>query len=115
MIDKLRPASYEEFQAAFALDIPANYNFAFDMPYLRQQDSVTLMFNGATRTIGTTNSSSFSISTQATYSEPAREEGKYSTMQSARISVRCSRRQVEMASCTRAVAIESMDFPTVPA
>ncbi len=31
MIDKLRPASYEEFQATFALDIPANYNFAFDM------------------------------------------------------------------------------------
>ncbi|NCD26562.1 MAG: acyl-CoA synthetase [Deltaproteobacteria bacterium] len=31
MIKKLRPASYEEFQAAFALNIPANYNFAFDM------------------------------------------------------------------------------------
>ena len=31
MIEKLRSASYEEFQASFALDIPAKYNFAFDM------------------------------------------------------------------------------------
>ncbi|GAB6113480.1 AMP-binding protein [Desulfomicrobium salsuginis] len=31
MHTKLRPTSYEEFQASFALDIPAKYNFAFDM------------------------------------------------------------------------------------
>lgn len=31
MITKLRPHSYEEFQAVFSLDIPAKYNFAFDM------------------------------------------------------------------------------------
>ena len=47
---------------AETFDIVTTYNFAFDMPYLRQQDSVTLVFNGATRTIGTSNSSSFSVS-----------------------------------------------------
>ena len=31
MHTKLRPSSYEEFQASFALDVPERYNFAFDM------------------------------------------------------------------------------------
>lgn len=31
MLNKLRPSSYEEFQATFDLDIPEKYNFAYDM------------------------------------------------------------------------------------
>lgn len=31
MINKLRPSTYEEFQASFVQDIPPCYNFAFDM------------------------------------------------------------------------------------
>lgn len=31
MITKVRPTSYEEFRAMHSLDIPQNYNFAFDM------------------------------------------------------------------------------------
>jgi hypothetical protein len=43
-------------------DNVTTYNYSFDMPYLRTQDSLTIVFDGATRTIGNSNASSFSMS-----------------------------------------------------
>ncbi|MBL8001439.1 MAG: type IX secretion system sortase PorU [Flavobacteriales bacterium] len=57
---------------AETFDNVTTYTYSFDMPYLRADDSVRVVFDGASRTVGTSNASTFSLSgsgLQATFSE----------------------------------------------
>lgn len=46
---------------AETFDAVTTHTYLFDMPYLRTQDSVTVVFDGASRTVGTANASSFTL------------------------------------------------------
>ncbi len=57
---------------AETFDMVTTYNYVFDMPYLRTQDTVRVVFDGATRTVGTSYASSFTVnigSFQTSFSE----------------------------------------------